>query len=284
MVELKKSSWVICSIVRDASKGLKVNIPIINSFLNHISEYKIVVFENDSKDNSKELLQEWGNEIGKDNFHLFMENRNVKNTIPDKKEVDFVNQYYSSIRISKMVNLRNQYLEYIEIQNWNADFLMIVDLDVAGLSLKGILSVFNNDKEWDAVTANGYSLSPSLRKRYHDSYALTECGDENEPQTEKKISELSKKYGSLKENDEWIKVYSAFGGLSMYRFDSIKKMRYLLTYNNDSRVEVKCEHFTLYDQMVIRGYDQIFIVPSLILKYQNITFSLIRKFVKNLLR
>lgn len=282
MIELKNSSWIICSIVRDASKGLKKNIPIVNSFLSHIRDFKIIVFENDSKDNSKELLQRWEDEVGKDNFHLFSENRDVKSTIPSKKEVDLINPYYSAIRISKMVELRNQYLEYIETKSWEADFIMVVDLDVAELSLKGIFSVFNNNRKWDAVTANGYSLSPHFKNRYHDSYALTEWGDEKKPQTEKNISELSKKYGVLKENDKWIRVYSAFGGLSIYKFAAIKKLRYQLVYNNDPRVEVKCEHFTLCSQMIEQGYDKIFIAPSLKLKYQNISFSLIRKFIRNI--
>lgn len=263
-------SIIICSIVRNAEKGLKNNIPIIDKFLSLFKKYKIIIYENDSVDNTKVILEKWSNYHNSDKFHLISENRDARNTIPSKKEVKIVNPYFSKKRISKMVELRNRYLDYIYENNWSADFLMIVDLDVARLNLDGIVNVLNSHKQWDAVCANGYSLSPTFRFRYHDTYALTEWGDENNPQTEEKILKLSSKYGQLKINDAWIRIYSGFGGLSIYNFDAIKGIRYKLIENNDERVEVKCEHYSIYHQMIQKGYNRFFIVPALRLKYQSI--------------
>lgn len=174
-----------------------------------------------------------------------------------------------------MAWIRNRYMEYVELQDWKADYLMVVDLDVSRLYLEGILSSFETKIEWDAVCAFGYSVSPKLKKRYHDTYALTEWGDEKNAQTEKKIKNLADKYGKLKPTDNWIRVFSAFGGLAIYKFDAIKGLRYEAIANKDKRVEVRCEHFSMYNQMAERGYNHFYINPAMVLKYQDLTFGIV---------
>ncbi len=281
-IDISKKKVIICGIVRDAEKGLKRNIPVINSLVRQFYDYKVVVFENDSVDKTKEVLLNWQKDAP-EHFYIFTENKNEMKTIPDSKTVS-CNPFFSKKRISKMVALRNQYLDFIKSNHWESDYLVIVDLDVASLKLESILSSFNSDIEWDAVTAFGYSLSPKLRKRYHDTYALTEFEDENNPQTEYKIKMLADKYGKLMNKKMWIRVASAFGGLAIYRFEAIKGLRYLLLDNDDPRVQVRCEHFSLYQQMKEKGYDRVFINPEMVLKYQNLTLKIIfnslkRKFV-----
>ena len=264
---------VICSIVRDAEKGLRANIPIIEGLVQHFKDYTIIVFENDSKDSTKDILKMWANG-DKMHVHVYMDNRTQYRPTPKQSDVN-CNPFFSKMRISKMVSLRNQYMEVLDTMNITADYLMVVDLDVAQLNLSAILDTFNSEQEWDAVTANGYSMGPNLRRRYHDTYALTEYGDEKNPQTEAKIKTLAEKYGSLKTTDKWIRVYSAFGGLAIYKFDAVKGLRYQLLDNDDKRVEVRCEHYSIYKQMAEKGYDKVFINPSMKLKYQDLNFRIV---------
>ena len=281
MVEIAKKTIVICSIVRDAEKGLRANIPVVKEFVRLWGDYTVIIYENDSKDATKDLLKKWVDE-DKKHIYIFMDNRALQRPTPKQSDVK-CNPFFSRKRICKMVSLRNQYMEALDTMDISADYIMVVDLDVAQLNLSAILDTFNSEQEWDAVSANGYSIGPNLRRRYHDTYALTEYGDENNPQTEEKIKLLAEKYGRLKNGDNWIRVFSAFGGLTIYRYNAIKGLRYQLLPNNDSRVEVRCEHYSLYKQMAERGYNRIFINPSMMLKYQNLSFgivwsSLIRKY------
>ncbi|MDR1897685.1 MAG: glycosyltransferase family 2 protein [Prevotellaceae bacterium] len=188
---LQDSTIIVCSIVRNAGKGLKKNIPIIDALCDKAKDYKIVIYENDSTDNTKKILKKWSNHRGADKIHLLL-NDNVMNgkTIPSYGSVT-CNPFFSKKRIERMVYCRNQYLSYLRKKNWNADYIIVVDLDVKALYLNGILSSFNSDFEWDAITAYGYSRSPSLQRRYHDTYALIELGKETESQTELKIKQLS---------------------------------------------------------------------------------------------
>lgn len=63
-----------------------------------------------------------------------------------------------------MAEYRNQYLEYINSHNLKSDYIIIVDLDVAKINIKGVISSFGTDQEWDVIASNSYSRSPHLKK------------------------------------------------------------------------------------------------------------------------
>lgn len=282
-MNLKEKSIIVCSIVRNAERGLRRNIPVVKELCKRFGDYKVVVYENDSTDGTKELLQVWMDE-DKENVFCLMSDGVSAPVIPSASSVS-CNPFFSRKRIAKMAFLRNQYLEFVEQQTWKADYLMVVDLDVAQLYFDGILPSFSSDApEWDAVTAFGYSTSPKLKRRYHDTYALTEWGDEKEPQTEQKIKSLADKYGCLTPHDEWVRVFSAFGGLAIYRFEAIQGLRYQALPNDDNRVEVRCEHYSLYKQMVERGFRRFYVIPAMALKYQDLTLKIIVNRINRILR
>lgn len=271
----KESSIVVCGIVRNAETGLKRNIPVINSICANFHDYKIVVFENNSKDRTKKILEAW-HDSNHENVFILMEDYELEKVIPSYKEVK-CNPFFSLWRIEKMANLRNKYLDFIDYKGWNPDYLMVVDLDISKIYEGGFFSSFTSSFEWDAVTANGYSYSPSFRKRYHDTYALVELGNEDIPQTENSIYGNGYVFRDLK---KWVPVYSAFGGLSIYRYEKIKGLRYKAIPNYNSRVESRCEHYSIFRQMWSRGNLSVYINPQMVVKYQNITFGLIWKKLK----
>lgn len=281
MKSINESTIILCSIVRNAEKGVRRNIPIISELLMHAKDYRVFVYENDSVDGTKDLLLQWHQ---KDplKIHISLNNCDSAKTIPSNKLTKGVNPFFSHRRIDKMAMLRNTYMEYIEKQKWEADYLIVVDLDVARICLDGILSSFESKLEWDAVTALGYSIGPNLKRRYHDTYALTLYGEEMFPQTEQKVRSLAGLYSVLNGYGAWMRVFSAFGGLTIYRYDAVKGIRYAYPSlnNDDERVEVRCEHYSLYKQMVERGYDRVFINPAMTLKYQDLSMMIILNSLK----
>ncbi len=276
-MNLANKSVIICSIVRDAERGLRRNISVICDLCRNFSDYKVVVFENDSKDRTKQLLTEW-QESDPERVFAYMKDTDGKATIPPFED-SRVNPFFGHKRIDRMAALRNQYMDLLWSKGWNADYLVVVDLDVAKLDLEGILSSFNDDMEWDAVTAFGYSLGPSLKTRYHDTYALIMYGDET-AQNERKIADLQYQLGPLMKNKQWVRVSSAFGGLAIYKMEAVKGLRYEVYENKDDRVEVTCEHYSLYKQMQERGYDKFYINPEMILKYQDLTWKIVLNTIK----
>jgi glycosyltransferase involved in cell wall biosynthesis len=273
-----EATVIICGIVRNAARGLKRNIPTINRLCKRFGDYHIVIVENDSTDSTKELLQQWAK--SQKNIHLLLNNYHTA-TIPDKKEVT-ANPFFSRKRIEKMSRYRNMYLDYIAQNAIEGDYVMVVDLDVYSIDLEGVISSFTAACEWDAVTANGYSRSFSsrFRKRYHDAYALTELGKELIPQTEATIDAARYKWASLKRKTLFIPVFSAFGGLAIYRYEALNNIRYEVLENNDDRVEVRCEHFSLCKQMREAGFDKVFINPAMRIKYQTQVINTLRRRLK----
>lgn len=264
--KMNVKSLIICGIVRDCAKGIRRNRPVIDKLCSMIQDPKVVLFENDSKDDTKILLQQWADDC--DYVHVECDDFNTI-TIPSSHEVSGVNPSFSAKRINKMAHYRNQYLEYIKNNNMVADYVLVVDLDLKKIDIEGIIHSLSIADTWDVVAANGIIYSPStfFRRRYNDTFALVEKGEENLPQTEQSIKEKQYKWAHLKKGMPLQPVYSAFGGLAIYRFDSIKDCRYSVLKNNDPKVEVRCEHFALCQQMHEKGYNRIFINPAMKVVY-----------------
>lgn len=278
--ELKEKSIIVCGIVRDAANGLKRNIPKIQELCAYFGSYKVVIYENDSKDNTKKVLNEW-HLMSPEHVHILSDDFGNEPSVPSRTEV-VGNPFFSKRRIEKMAALRNRYLEYIRDRGWDADYLMVVDMDVQDIEIKGVLSSFEERNDWDAVTAFGYSTSPRLRRRYHDTYALTEYDMEDVPQTEMMIKDLAEKYARHIDK-EWVRVFSAFGGLAIYRFERVKGLQYMVIKNNDPRVEVHCEHYSLYWQMAQKGETRVFINPRMRLEYQRLSWGIIWRSFKRMI-
>ena len=276
---MAEKSVAICSIVRNAQSSLKKNIPLIEKLRSKFKESIVVIFENDSKDDTKDILRNWNKNSPGVSVRLQDFNQI---TIPNE-DINGVNRFFSKERISKMANYRNYYLEILESLNFNIDYLIIIDLDIARFTLDGVAHSFGLANQWDIITANGYSYSPKLKRRYHDTYALTEIGKDTEIQTESIINNNQAKWSFLKRGIPLIPVYSAFGGLAIYRYNLIKNKRYAVQENNDQRVEVKCEHFTFHQSIHQDRNIRCFINPEMEVFYEKITISKIRKFMlKNL--
>ena len=274
---MNQSSIIICSIVRDCNKSLKKNIPVIEKIRSHFKSSNIIIFENDSIDGTLQTLEQWSRDCSSVNIQSI---NNNQPTIPEKCS-NGVNKYYSYSRISKMSGFRNNYFKILNDSNIVSDFVLIIDLDIGKINIDGIAHSFGLSNHWDVVCANGYSYSPFLKKRYHDTYALVELGKEDEIQTEEIINENRAIWSFMKTGLPLIPVYSAYGGLSIYHYNVLKNKRYSVLKNNDKRVEVRCEHFSLCHEIRNSGFSRIYINPNMILKYQNISWSLIKKYLKD---
>ena len=51
--------------------------------------------------------------------------------------------------------------------------------------------------------------------------------------------------------------------------------------NHDSRVEVLCEHYSLFCQMKERGFDRFYINPEMKVKYQELNFNTVKDFIQH---
>jgi hypothetical protein len=264
---MKNSSVSICSIVRDCQFNLKKNIPRIERLRLLFKDSEVIVYENDSKDKTLEILKNW--ESRSYNIHVFSDTFE-SSTIP-LKQTGNENPYFSISRIEKMLFYRNKYMHYLNNNGIKRDYVIVVDLDIANFCIDGIIHSFGTSINWDCISANGISISSNFTKQYHDSYALIEYGKLNFIQTEQSIKLNRIRYSFLKKGMPLLVVDSAYGGLAVYKWYSIKDTYYSYLKNNDFRVQCKSEHVGLHTKMKENGYNNIFINPTMIVKYRSIS-------------
>ncbi len=264
-----KYSISICSIIRDGEKNLHNNIKRIEALRKNFKDSEVIIFENDSKDNTRNILKKWKNSSF--NIKVLNEDFNTKTITQNNNGV---NKYFTKSRISKMALYRNRYMKIINSNNFQRDYVLVIDLDIKKFNIKNILDCFKINNSWDCITANGFSISSRFSKQYHDSYALCEFGTLNKPQKESEIRLNRRKFSFLKPGMPLIPVHSAFGGLAIYKWEAIKGLYYEVIPNNDSRVEVRCEHYGLHRNMIEKGYNNIYINPDLLIKYRTVNLSL----------
>src|ERR1035437_350111 len=266
-VLMKNSSVSICTVVRDCQANVEKNIPRIERLRLLFKDSEVIVFENDSKDNTLKILKDW--ERKSCNVHLFSDTFN-DSTIPLQTTGD-ENLYFSISRIEKMVTYRNKYIHFLNNQGIKKDYVIVIDLDISNFCIDGLIHSFGTSIDWDCISANGISISSNFRKQYHDSYALIEYGKLNHIQTEQSIKLNRIRYSFLKQGMPLFLVDSAYGGLAIYKWVSIKDIYYSYLINNDFRVQCKSEHVGLHRKMKENGHNKIFINPTMIVKYRSIT-------------
>ena len=127
------------------------------------------------------------------------------------------------------------------------------------------------------------SVSSKFKRQYHDAYALIEFGKLKLVQTEQSIKLNRSLYSFLKKGMPLFHVDSAYGGLAIYKWKSMKDIYYSYVLNNDGRVQCKNEHVGFHKAMIEKGYNKIFINPSMQVKYRSITFQfLLTKLIEKL--
>jgi len=279
---MKDSTVVICSLVRDCEKSLKQNIPKIEKLRNSFKDSQVVLVENDSKDRTKEVLADWA--LNSSNIHVISEDFGTV-TIPEASFSHPKSKYFSRHRIEKMAKYRNIYLDYVRAGNFKPDFMIMIDLDVHSFPIKGIETAFGFEQKWDSINANGKKITPQspLKPVFYDTYAFQEWGD-NKPLQYDTLKKNQLKFAKLKEGDDFIKVKSGFNGLAIYKWDSISQLTYKAIPNEDDIVLFKCEHITFHEEMIKNGNSEIFLNPSMIVKYEKLGLKLYSDKIKEKLR
>lgn len=247
----KTKKIIITGLVRDSTN----NIPIMKKNFEKITklfkDYRILIVENDSKDNTREQLLE-------------MVNKDPKITIlgcgvnVDKCSLKLpatIVHGHDAKRIHKMVLLRNIYIDYISDHSEeykDFDFVIVWDLDIRGtiyydgIGLAGYY--FKHNPLIECQCANGIKINNFLNftlARKFDPFAHREEGDDEKKMTRKEEILWSLDLEKCKE-DQVRKVVTCFNGFSIYRKDALAHKSYDLIEKNG---EALCEHHALNRQL-----------------------------------
>lgn len=276
---MSESTVVICGIARDCGQQLGKLIPKIESLAGKFKDYKVIVVENDSHDNTATTITSWASKNHKVIPILYsLTNLNKK----QRNASDGTPGDFDHSRISRIAFARNIYLDELQ-RHQRADFVIIVDLDIMDFSIPGIANSFGVNEQWDCATSSGlrYTLrSPFMPTVYWDTFAYEpKEGFDGGVQTIADVRSNQKLVRKQIRDCELIPALSAFGGLAIYKNQFLLSQEYDVMANSDSEVPVFCEHVALHRSIARanRGF-RLVINPSQDLRYE----SLLTTFRRNL--
>lgn len=221
-------------------------------------DYRVVVFENDSTDGTREVIEE----ISKSDHHVELvpccDMGSCGCNLGEKRATE-----NAPSRIEKMALYRNKLLTHILARYSDYEYVLMVDLDAEGyVSLDGLFHTLSYDK-WDAIASNGQFPLPSsfgFSTATYDGLAYLDRDDEYDVPDRNASSVVfpwvKQNYrvmthsGLFKRDTSLVPVKSAFNGAAIYRLNRLQHARYGAVTN--------CEHIDLHREM---NSENIFINP-----------------------
>ncbi len=274
-----KEKILICGICRDVENALpnmKKNVERLGGVFD---DYRVVIYENNSRDRTAQMLENWA-----------VENPKVCFKSECLEEL-------SLVRTVDIANARNRLLDLIQSLDLQKEYKILVMSDFDFLCpwpIDEMVQSIHDDRDWDAICANGvYSMSDPF---YWDRYAFRSIEYPYGPEI---IGDSwwweDVNHRVYFDGDDFVAVFSAFGGFAIYKTEAILKCRYSgvvidelkmfyreilgadvpLIRNTywehpaDPEVVTCCEHVSLYASMMLHGFDKIFINPRMIIYYHE---------------
>ena len=195
---------------------------------NMFQDYKIIIFENDSKDNTSTILNK-----------LTQQNSKIK-LITEK----YISRQYP-YRTWCIAYGRQQCSDYLRNSGFEPDYVIVMDLDDVGARGNGINAIskmMNKKEHWDAAfprpTYDLWALRfPNHTINYIESSKILQRMYINKPLKEltrelrlfKKYKRELEDYSNNPNNydkNKLLNVYSSFNGIAIYKYKFFKKGTY----------------------------------------------------------
>lgn len=290
-----KQKVVITGICRNVAKAVPNTIKNIEEFGIKFGDYAVIIYENNSTDNTASLFKAWAQK----NPHVTFISENVDAAKLPKA------------RTEKIARARNIVLEILKDPKFkDFEYTLMADLDfTCPWPITELVNTLQVPFEWDVVSANGVKKGV-----YYDRYAFRDNELPFGPELFgngwwKGVSRTSFSY----EGVEWFPVYSAFAGMALYKTATIVKCAYsgtvtedlkhyyegilteislqnehLISYKKLNKTNPKdpieiifrrntyssatgeptcCEHLPFYASMAMLGHDKFFVNPKMMLYY-----------------
>jgi hypothetical protein len=240
---MRQARVVICGLARDIGSILPKTMARIERLGRLFADYRVVVYENDSRDNTRAQLESW-------------ESSNPRVNVLKEDRGDVVNQQVRCLqRATRMAYYRNRYREYVARHYSGFDVVIVVDTDLeVGWSYQGVAHSFA-ESDWDCIGAYGIIYKrirsdPNVPVHF-DAWAFRPDGFQ--PLTTKEVNAMKWQRGAA-----LVPVYSCFGGMGIYRTQALVQCEYGGEDN---------EHVCLHREMRRRGWGRVFLNPNLITLY-----------------
>lgn len=209
---------LIAGICRDAEAGFDVVRCCATLLGEYFEDYHVVIYENNSKDATKQL---YSNLAKEDSRVTFISEDLTFHKLRTDNEMGV---WY---RTGTYARARNKVLDVVfSPQFSDYKYLVMADTDFLDpWDIEAILeTILHPECDWDAVFSRGaYDLFAFRSDEFPVGFELLgEMFLKNLDEERKHFHEIS----YFNRNNPWIPVYSGFGGIAIYKIASIKGCRY----------------------------------------------------------
>lgn len=242
--EMSQRRVVIAGLARNIAPVLQRTVTRIERLGSHFADYQVVIYENDSTDDTPRRLHEW-------------QQRNSRVSILSEQRDDPINLPVRCLdRAGRMAFYRNQYVRHIVDCHSDCDEVIVLDTDIeGGFSLEGIANTYGQ-ANWDFVGANGLILR---RRGWQPNYFLHyDAWAFRRDSLYQAMPTKEVNYLRWQRGEAMVPVGSCFGGLGIYRRDA---------FLSGSYEGGDCEHVAFHRSLRAAGFGRQFLNPSQIALY-----------------
>jgi hypothetical protein len=249
---------VFGTLTRNSSSRIVNNLNMVASLGESCEDYKIVVYENDSEDNTKQILKD-----------VSSSNKNIQIIGTDYNRPSF-GPVKSQERIKYLTQYRDELKSFICNNYSNYDYVVIFDSDFDEISIDGLYNSFGyiHSYNLDCMAGTSYQIRPVFGKEYnlwnYDSWAFKlndwDCNSNQEiSQYQKYPSDLWFGFFILPNGSSIYRALSAFGGSAIYKMDIYKHGTYSREPFN------QCDHVLFHKDLYTKTGFKLFVNPSQIM-------------------
>lgn len=259
--EAKNKTIIITSLAREVELRISDSKNKLENIGKCFKDYRIIIYENDSQDDTRDMLLDWSKENEK---VIILDCCDEGSCDCKLNSIDsYKSGWAGKERIEKMRHLREKLLIYCRNNFSHFDYYLTYDFDLqGGLYLDGLITSFS-ENNWDMIFARGLQSMPKITKKrliLYDSLPYIPMNmDFNHKNSLKfMFDKFDKDLGKVKAGSNFVRCKSGFNGLAIYKMKSVKDSSY-------KKSNFYCEHIDLHYNMSINGYDKIYYNPNMIM-------------------
>ena len=275
----KTKTILFCGIARNVAESLQLNIDRLHRTGKLFKDYGIFIYENDSSDNTKDILIK----NKSDNFKFISESRDDEDY---KSKLDTPSDPWHYNRCKVLSECRNKYIEYIKTLENKPDYVCVLDCDLkGGWSYDGIKhSIFILEQENNIGCVSAYGVladkhgKDNLEQHDPSSYVMYDSF------AFRPLMYLNNKLHMLKtplfnkivftKDMPPLEVCSNFGGMAIYKTQALLdgEKYSAKNWSDDLSPFVDPDHVNLHRNMISKNW-RILLNPCFIVSYSHHQFS-----------
>lgn len=252
-LKLSQAEVVVLGICRNVEDEIEPDVTRIMKAFEDFKRIHFRLIESDSKDRTLDVLNA------------------LSQQFPDFEYVTLGDlETKISSRVQRIAHCRNLCLKILNTDHnlKSANYVVVSDFDGVNplLTRRGVRSCWERE-DWDVCTANQSGAYYDIYALRHSIWSPDDCWKYEAQLLQSGMDPISAREKAvyarqirIRPTSDWIEVDSAFGGLAIYRRETLKGVTYSAF---NAQGEEICEHVTLHSQLRSRNF-RIFINPKLV--------------------